>query len=204
MISARLGDILSELYLMSGTLKRWQDEGRLEADFPLLAWCAKDSFRKIQQRIEEVLYNFPNRPVAWLLKLLIQPLGVTQKGPSDKLSQQVAELLLEPSATRDRLTSGLYLADDGGGIAQLERAYKQVTAAAPIQKKMHDAKMRDVKTAQEKGIITEAEAQALESAAKAVLDTVNVDDFAPEELIPAGGLKYRGGGSSDAPAAKAS
>ena len=204
MISARLGDILSELYLMSGTLKRWQDEGRLEADFPLLAWCAKDSFRKIQQRIEEVLYNFPNRPVAWLLKFLIQPLGVTQRGPRDKLSQQVAELLLEPSATRDRLTSGLYLGDDGGGIAQLERAYKQVTAAAPIQKKMHDAKVRDIRAAQEKGIITEAEAQTMEAAAKAVLDAVNVDDFAPEELIPAGGIKYRGGGSSDAPAAKAS
>jgi acyl-CoA dehydrogenase len=79
-----------------------------------------------------------------------------------------------------------------------------VTAAAPIQKKMHDAKVRDIKAAQEKGIITEAEAQTMEAAAKAVLDAVNVDDFAPEELIPAGGIKYRGGGSSDAPAAKAS
>ena len=66
--------------------------------------------------------------MAWLLKFLIQPLGITQHGPSDRLSQQCAEILLEPSAARDRLTGGLYLGDDGGGIAQLERAFKLVTS----------------------------------------------------------------------------
>ena len=34
MLSARFGDILSELYLLSAALKRWEDEGRQEADFP--------------------------------------------------------------------------------------------------------------------------------------------------------------------------
>ena len=203
MISARLGDIVSELYLLSGTLKRWQDEGRQEADYPLLAWCAEDSFRKIQQRIQEVLSNFPNRPVAWLLKFLIQPLGVTQHGPSDRLSQQCAEILLEPSAARDRLTGGLYLGDDGGGIAQLERAFKLVTSTEPIKKKMHDAKVRDWKLALEKGIITDAEAKEMEKVAAAVLDAVEVDDFKPEDLIPASSLKTRGGIRQDR-AAKAS
>jgi acyl-CoA dehydrogenase len=203
MISARLGDVLSEIYLMSGVLKRWQDEGRQEADFPLLAWCAEDGFKKIQQRIQEVLYNFPNRPVAWLLKFLIQPLGVTVRGPHDKLSQQCAEILLEPSATRERLTSGLYLGDDGGGIARLERAFKLVVAAEPIQKKMHDARVRDWKTAQEKKIITDAEAKQMETVDAAVLDAIEVDDFKPEDLIPESSLKTRGGMRDDR-AAKAS
>lgn len=204
MISARLGDILSELYLMSGVLKRWQDEGRQEADFPLLAWSAEDSFRKIQQRIQEVLANFPNRPVAWVLKFLIQPLGVTQHGPRDHLTRQCAEILLEPSEARERLTSGLYLGDDDGGIARLERAFKLVTAAEPIQKKMHDARVRDYKLAREKGVITDAEAKQMEAVADAVSKAIDVDDFAPEELIPADSIKTRGGKSPDAPAAKAS
>lgn len=205
MISARLGDILSELYLLSGVLKRWQDEGRQDADFPLLAWCMQDGMKTIQRRIQEVLANFPNRPVAWLLKFLIQPLGVTQHGPRDRLSQQVADILLEPSATRERLTGGLYLGDDGGGIARLERAFKLVTSAAPIQKKMHDAKVRDWKLAYEKNIITDAEAKEMEAVAAAVSDAVEVDDFAPEELIPAGGIKTgKKGSSPDAPTAKAS
>ena len=33
MLSARFGDILSELYLLSAALKRWQDEGRQQARF---------------------------------------------------------------------------------------------------------------------------------------------------------------------------
>jgi acyl-CoA dehydrogenase len=196
MISARLGDILSELYLMSGTLRRWQDEGRQDADFPVLAWCAADSMKTIQRRIQEVLANFPNRPVAWLLKFLIQPLGITQHGPADRLSQQVGELLTEPSATRDRLTYGLYLGDDDGGVARLEKAFKLVTEAEPIQKKMHDAKIRDWKLALEKGVITGDEAKQMEAVDAAVLDAVEVDDFKPEELIPAGGIKTRGGGAS--------
>jgi acyl-CoA dehydrogenase len=113
-------------------------------------------------------------------------------------------LLTEPSATRDRLTSGLYLGEDGG-IGQLERAFKLVTAAEPIQKKMHDAKLRDWKLAREKGVITGDEAKQMEAVDAAVLDAVEVDDFKPEELIPAGGIKTRGGGASrDDRAAKAS
>jgi acyl-CoA dehydrogenase len=193
MISARLGDILSELYLLSGTLKRWQDEGRQESDYPLLAYCVADGLKTIQRRIQEVLLNFPNRPVAWFLKFIIQPLGITQHGPRDRLSQQCAEILLEPSAARDRLTAGLYLADDGSGLARLERAFKLVTSTEPIVKKMHDAKMRDWKAAQQKGIITDAEAKQMETAAAAVSDAVEVDDFAPEDLMPASSLKTRGG-----------
>ena len=41
MLSARFGDILSELYLLSAALKRWQDEGRQSADLPALQWCMR-------------------------------------------------------------------------------------------------------------------------------------------------------------------
>jgi acyl-CoA dehydrogenase len=204
MISARLGDIVSELYLLSGVLKRWEDEGRQDSDYPLLAYCVADGMKTIQRRIQEVLANFPNRPVAWLLKFLIQPLGITQHGPKDRLAQQCADILTEPSAVRDRLTAGLYLGDDDGGVARLERAFKAVVAAEPIVKKMHDAKIRDWKTAQEKGVISAAEAKEMEALDDTVLKAVDVDDFAPEDLLPAGGLKTRTGTTSDEPRAKAS
>src|SRR5205807_3577314 len=41
MISARFGDILSELYLLSAVLKRWNEEGRQPADLPLVQWCMR-------------------------------------------------------------------------------------------------------------------------------------------------------------------
>lgn len=191
MLSARLGDILSELYLLSGTLKRWHDEGRLNSDFPLLAWSVADGLKTIDRRFQQVLANFPNRPVAWFLKFIIQPLGVRRHGPPDWLTRQCAELLLEPSEVRDRLTAGLYVGDDDGGIARLERAFKAVTEAEPIAKKMHDAQVRDWRAAREKGIISETEAKQMEAVADAVSKAIDVDDFAPEELTSMGGLKMK-------------
>src|SRR5205823_5730488 len=64
MISARLGDILAELYLLSAVLKRWQDEGRQADDFPLVAGCMASGFETIEARMEQVLANLPNRVAA--------------------------------------------------------------------------------------------------------------------------------------------
>jgi acyl-CoA dehydrogenase len=70
-ISGRLGDILSMLYIMSATVKRFQDEGRQKDDIPLLTWAMYDSFFKLQVAMEGVLANFPNRPIAWVLRQLV-------------------------------------------------------------------------------------------------------------------------------------
>jgi acyl-CoA dehydrogenase len=75
MLAARLGDILSELYLLSAALKRWEDEGRQDADFPLLAWCMDTGFNTIEMRFADVFANLPNRIVAWNLRVVSQPLG---------------------------------------------------------------------------------------------------------------------------------
>ncbi|MFE8730950.1 acyl-CoA dehydrogenase domain-containing protein, partial [Aeromonas hydrophila] len=60
-VSARLGDVLSQLYLASSALKRYQDEGRQQADLPLLHWALQDALFKAQEAIDELLRNFPNR-----------------------------------------------------------------------------------------------------------------------------------------------
>lgn len=96
MLSARLGDILSELHLLSAALKRWQDEGRQESGFPLLEWCMENGFKTIEARFEEVLANLLNHIVARLSKFISKPLGARRRGPSDALTGQCAELLLEP------------------------------------------------------------------------------------------------------------
>ena len=85
MLSARFGDILSELYLLSAALKRWQDEGRQQADFAALEWCMASGFRTIEMRFAEILANLPNRFVAVVLKFLIQPFGARVLGPSDRV-----------------------------------------------------------------------------------------------------------------------
>jgi len=184
MLSARFGDILSELYLLSAVLKRWDEEGRQRADLPLVAWCMEEGFATIEARFDSIFANFPSRPVAWLLRFLVLPLGLNQRGPSDRLTRACAEIVLNPSATRDRLTVDIFHGIGDEGLARLERAFALTVAAQPLRDRMHKAHARDIEKARREGLITDAEASELRAAAAAVAAAVAVDDFAPEALSP--------------------
>jgi acyl-CoA dehydrogenase len=95
-----------------------------------------------------------------------------------------AQLILEPSAARDRLTPDLSHVDDDGGIARLEKAFLLVTGAEDIAKRMRAAHIHDSKDAVAKGVITQAEGDQLAAAHEAVAKVIEVDDFAPEALSP--------------------
>ncbi|MDQ8727932.1 acyl-CoA dehydrogenase [Bradyrhizobium sp. LHD-71] len=182
MLSARFGDILSELYLLSGALKRFEDEGRQDADFPALEWCMETGFRTIQTRFAEIFANLPNRFVATLLRLILQPFGARDTGPTDANVHQCAQMILEPSAARERLTTGLFHADDDRGLARLEKAFALVTAADGIDRRMRAARIKDWREAVKRGVITASEGERIRAAEEAVAKVVEVDDFAPEQL----------------------
>jgi acyl-CoA dehydrogenase len=135
-------------------------------------------------RFAEILANFPNRFVAYILKFLIQPIGPRGLGPSDRVTHQCAQLVLEPSAARDRLTADLSHVDDDRGVARLEKAFLLVTAAEDISNKMRAAHIRDRETALKNGVITQDEADRLAAAHEAVAKVIEVDDFAPDAISP--------------------
>jgi acyl-CoA dehydrogenase len=183
MISARFGDLLSELYLLSAVLKRWQDEGRQDGDLPLVEWCMDSGIATIATRFDEIFANFPSRLVAGLLRFIIHPLGPRRRGPSDSLTRACASLLLEPSATRDRLTVDLFHPNDDGGLARLERAFKLTTAAQPLRDRLRKVRIHDIDDARSKGLINDSESAQLRETEMAVAAAIDVDDFSAEELI---------------------
>jgi len=139
-LSARLGDVLSMLYLCSATLKRYESEGRQQADAPLMHWAIWDAMFKAQTAFEGVISNFPNRMIATMMRRTVFPLGRPYVVPPDKLGGEVARLLIEPSATRDRLTTNVYRgkgADDG--IALIDRALDVTMQAEPIEHRLRAA-----------------------------------------------------------------
>jgi acyl-CoA dehydrogenase len=182
MLSERLGDVLSELYLLSAALKRWEDERRQEADLPLLAHAMQSGFTTIEMRLAEVFDNLPSRVTGWLLRFIVLPLGPRRRGPADAVSVQCAEILLAPSASRDRLTPGLYAGEGEDALARLETAFRLVTESEDIKKKVRAAGHADWRAAKKAKAIDAAEAKLLEEAEAAVDKVVAVDDFAPEEL----------------------
>jgi acyl-CoA dehydrogenase len=182
MISARFGDILSELYLLSAALKRWQDEGRQRADLPLLQWCMESGYATIEARFDEIFANLPNRPAAWLLRFMTLPFGPRRRGPADRLTDACANILLAPSATRERLTVDIFHGTGDDGLARLERAFEATVATQPLRDRMRKARVRDIDKAREQGLINDSEAAELRAAAEAVAAAVAVDDFPPEAL----------------------
>ncbi|WP_077286100.1 acyl-CoA dehydrogenase FadE [Cognaticolwellia aestuarii] len=191
-ISARLGDILSYLYLASATLKRYNDEGRQSADLPLVQWAVEDSLYNIQQAISELINNFPNKIVAGALKLIILPVGCWLKKPSDKTDHKVAALLQYHNETRTRLGQGQYLTREPENVlGQLEQTLEDIIACEPIFDKIcRELGQRlpfyqldlVAKKGLEANIISEEEAELLtatEIARKAVID---VDDFESDYL----------------------
>ncbi|MCB8823562.1 acyl-CoA dehydrogenase [Microvirga rosea] len=184
LISARFGDVLSELYLLSAALKRWQDEGRQAGDLPLLRYCMLRGFQTIESRFAEILANLPNRPAAWLLKLLIQPLGMRALGPSDALVAQCAALLVEPSPGRDRLTAGLYHGKENDGLSRLEKAFALVTRTQHLRDRVRKAGHKDWRAGLQNGTISEADAKLLEDVDAAVAAAIEVDSFPPDQMTP--------------------
>ncbi|EKM0528954.1 acyl-CoA dehydrogenase FadE [Cronobacter turicensis] len=191
-ISARLGDVLSQLYLASAVLKRYDDEGRQEADLPLVHWGVQDALHQAEQAISDLLRNFPNGAVAGLLGLAIFPAGRRYDAPSDKLDHKLAKILQTPSATRSRIGRGQYLTpSEHNPVGLLEQALLEVMAADPIHQRICKEMGKNLpftrldelaKRALKEGRINEDEAAILIRAEESRLRSINVDDFEPDAL----------------------
>jgi acyl-CoA dehydrogenase len=192
-ISARLGDVLSLLYLCSATLKRFEDDGRPAEDLPLLHWALQDALYGMQQALNGVMQNFPNILMGGMLRALIFPLGLRLSPPHDHLGHEIATLLMQPGAARDRLTAGMFVpSGETDAVGALEVALASTLACEPLQAKLDTARkagklivleeLLRIAEAREKNIICAEEALQLERDYALRRKVIMVDDFAPEEL----------------------
>jgi acyl-CoA dehydrogenase len=180
MISGRMGDILSDMYILSAALKRWEDEGRQDADLPVLQFVAKDALHNIQTALDEVIANLPARWAAWVLRFFTLP-GATTRKPDDRLVAECSDLLYEPSATRDRITGNLHEGCHRDGVQVLNECYAKVVEMAPVMKRLRDAR-KSPQEALEAGILSDAEMGEISVMQKLVDKVVAVDEYSPDEL----------------------
>lgn len=186
MLSARLGDILAEIYLGAAVLKRFEDEGRQEADRPLVDYVMVRGRQRMGVAFRGVLANLPARWAAWVVRALAFPLGVPNPEPSDSERTRAAEMLMERGSQRDRLTPDLYFGEghQSHALKELEHAFDLLTAIAPIEKKLRDAKVRDLDRATETGLLSADERRRLDEARAAVAKVIAVDAFPMAEVSP--------------------
>jgi acyl-CoA dehydrogenase len=190
-LSARFGDVLSQMYIASAVLKRYEDDGRQAADAPLMHWGVQDALYRAREAFAGTLANFPSRFMATMLRIELFPWGVVVKGPNDELGRQVARLLIAPSATRDRLVAGSYVPKTADEIVgAIELALEATIAAEPVEAKIRDAEKRGVfkgsplanvrdvaMAARDAGMVTAAEYAVLERRNQLRDIVIRVDDF---------------------------
>ena len=194
-LSARLGDILSYLYLASMALKYHQDQGSPASDVPLVEWSCRTLMYKAQQQLDGLLRNLPNRWAVALLRILIFPRGKTYSPPADSLDQEVARLVTRPTTVRDRLCDGIYAARTSGSpLGQLQAAIELAEKVKPLEARLTDARrsgqIKDgpmsarIDEALAGDIISASEADELRAFDDAVTNLLMVDEFAAAELAP--------------------
>lgn len=188
MISARLGDLLSTLYLASMVLKHHEDQGCPKADQPVVEWACEYLFNQYQQALHEVLQNFPNKLVTFKLRMLTFPLGQHFNKPADALERKIANLVLHDSETRQRLTEGIFDSPSAySAIGALNEAMIMADAVAPLEAKIKRAVkenkilsllgMELINAAEEASVINSEEAKQLREYDGKIMDIIHVDEF---------------------------
>jgi acyl-CoA dehydrogenase len=190
-ISGRLGDVLSMLYLVSATLKHYEDQGRNKEDIPLIRWVVRDLLYHAQEAIDGILSNFPVKSLATLLRWTIFPLGMSFRPPLDSRNHECARLVLEPGAARDRLTAGIFVSkNEAEATGALEAAFLATIACEPIEKKLREAVKRgelrahagsDLSAlARDQGLISADEFAQWQRKETLRRHVIKVDDFPPD------------------------
>ncbi len=187
MLSGRFADGLVHMYMASAVLKRFEDTGRPAEDQPLMEWSVRYCLFQTQIALDQILRNFPNKYIGLILRGIVFPLGRRYRTPNDKLTQQCARLLLSPSDARDRLTSGCYVNDRPDDVTgSIEHALACVVAANDAARKLKKTRLKMPYGYDHAGwmaelvsdeVLTQEEADLLETAHAATLTVINVDDF---------------------------
>ena len=193
-MTGRLADVLAWMYMGSAAVHRFRQDGCPERDLPYMRWAAQTALYEAEQALLGVIRNFPVRPAAALMRVMVFPYGPRMTPPSDRLGAHVARGILYDGEARTHLGSGIYIPPaDEEGLGRLEKVLGDVIAARPVQRKIREAvsakklerkpKATLYERAEEAGIITADDRELLGRAAEERDEVVQVDSFSAEEFL---------------------
>lgn len=186
-LSARLGDVLSDLYIGSAVLHYYHSQGESNDDLPVVRWICDYLLHHMQAQLDLVLHNFPNRWLGMAMRVVVFPLGKRFQAPKDKLTHQVANLVINPSQFRSQLNHSISDQGNGYSLQAMEQLLTDMIAAEALLRKLQSAiaagKIKAIESEQqlaqaiEAQVLTQAEVQQLEKLLPRIMELINVDDF---------------------------
>lgn len=191
-LSARLGDVLSHLYMATAVLKYYKDNGETQEDLAHVHWSVQNSLAEIQKAFDEFLTNFPNRFVAGFMRRLVFPLGRSYTVPNDDTTGKIAEMMLQDTALRNRITDGTYIGDENDQTGRMEHTFKKLLQVEKVYNKFYAAAAKgkvdgftaeeQIASAIEKGVLSAEEGQQVAEYNAMRYDAIITDAFTKEYL----------------------
>lgn len=153
MLSGRLADIHSHLFIATAILKYYAHGQRTPAEQMHAQLALDKSLCKVQDAFYGLFENFPIRLASCFVKLICFPFGRAAIQPSDKLKREAAEYMMQDNAFRQELKKHVYYstaADEVSG--RMENAFLQLLKIEPLWDKFKKAESKG----QFKGLTFEA------------------------------------------------
>ena len=224
-VTARLGDALSNLYLASSTLRYFESNGRKKEEEAMMRWSCEQCLSETETALDDLIRNYPIKPLRLLLRPLVFPLSVIPfapskrfNGPSDALTHKAAQAILNPGAGRDEIAKDIFVPQaNGEHIADMMRAFNDAVEATLVEAKVMTAVRKKRKKnvpdnekilstslsdrlneAVEKGIIKKNDLAIIQRAEKSRAEAIQVDDFS-NDLSEVRSRRPSGSGSTGLP-----
>jgi alkylation response protein AidB-like acyl-CoA dehydrogenase len=188
-ISARLGDILSQLYLASAALKYFHDHPQSEDSVNYASWSLQQCLYEIQIAFDELFNNIPKRWLGYILKWSIFPFGQAYLRPRDKLHKRLVTPMIEATPLRNQVTQHCFISADKSELTnKLELALGRAEANDLLRKKLQQAVksgtipeyypfLDRLRAAEEAGILTSSEADAVREFEALREEIIKVNEF---------------------------
>ena len=193
LLSARLGDVLSSIYLASTVLKHYENQGCKPEDLPLVQWSVRTLMYEAQEKLHNFLKNLPNKALAFFLRCYIFPRGRAYSPPPDELTNKVSNIITSSGEARERLSEYAYTTiEPGNPLGLLQEALVLSEKTALIEAKLRQARKdgliesdylgHQIDEAEKQKLLNSMEIQQLKLLHEKVSELLSVDDFDQSEI----------------------
>ncbi len=181
-ISARFGDILSWLYLITATIREFENSKKQE-DKILVEYICEYGFYKIQEAREDIIQNLGFMKIV-LPFIRLNPIGIK---PEDKLNRKIVEFLTNKQ-NLNSICDGLYSPKDKNDpLYKLEEAlslqnenkqiFERIKYAVKHASIKKAAFLDMIEESHNVGVITNEEYDILKLVYSKKMDVIHVDYF---------------------------
>lgn len=133
LLSARLGDIHSQLFIACAILKFHSAHPRTRAEDAHAEYALARALNAAQEALRDFSDNFSVRWLSKLIRFIAMPYGSVVKKPNDDLIRELGDLIMEENPVRQMLAQYLYVSHDPKDAAgRVESTYQMLLSLGPV------------------------------------------------------------------------